>query len=68
MGRATPLAREKQPGPLKEVFTIKNLHQRARYVEVRAANLGKIPPWHTAAGQKAWLFVDEVMVDPANQQ
>ena len=65
VGTATPVATEKQPGPLKEVFTIKNLHQRARYVEVRAANIGKIPAWHPAAGAKAWLFVDEIRVNPA---
>ncbi|MCX6925844.1 MAG: hypothetical protein NT154_21955, partial [Verrucomicrobia bacterium] len=65
VGAATPVAGEKQPGPLTEVFTIKNLHQRVRYVEVRAANIGKIPSWHTAAGQKGWLFVDEIMVNPA---
>ena len=64
IGAATPVATEKQPSPLKEVFTIKNLNQRARYVEIRAANLKKIPSWHKAAGQKAWLFVDELLVNP----
>lgn len=63
MGIAQPVATEKQPGPLKEVLTIKNLQQRARYVEVRAANIQSLPPWHQAAGQKAWLFVDEVFVN-----
>lgn len=65
VGTAMPVVTEKQPGPLKEVFTVKNLHQRARYVEVRAANIKRIPPWHKASGQKAWLFVDEIMVNPA---
>lgn len=64
LGAATPVTTERQPGPLKELLALKGLDQRARYVEVRAANLGKIPAWHTAAGAKAWLFVEEFLVNP----
>ncbi len=35
----------------------------ARYVRVRAQNVGTCPPWHAGAGGKAWLFVDEVTVE-----
>jgi hypothetical protein len=35
---------------------------RARYVRVRAANIGVCPPWHRGAGGKAWLFADEITV------
>ncbi|MCX6927048.1 MAG: hypothetical protein NT154_28160, partial [Verrucomicrobia bacterium] len=65
VGAVTPVATEKQVGPLKEVLTIKNLHHRARYVEVRATNIGRISAWHSAAGAKAWLFADELLVNPA---
>jgi alpha-L-fucosidase len=34
----------------------------ARFVKVRAANVGTCPPWHKGTGGKAWLFVDEVIV------
>lgn len=34
----------------------------ARYVRVRAANLGVCPGWHRGAGGKAWLFADEILV------
>jgi hypothetical protein len=64
LGAARPVAEPKQRGPLCEVLSVKNLNPRARYVEVRATSLGKIPSWHQAAGQKAWLFVDEVLVNP----
>jgi len=37
--------------------------QRARYVKVVAANLGKIPEGKPGAGQDAWLFVDEIIVE-----
>ena len=35
----------------------------ARYVHVRAKNVGTCPPWHKAAGNKAWLFVDELSLN-----
>jgi len=35
---------------------------RARYVRVRAENLGRCPSWHIGDGGKAWLFVDEIVV------
>jgi len=67
VGRAMPAANEKQPGPFKEVLAIKNVNRRARYLEVRAANVGNIPTWHHAAGLKAWLFVDEIIVNMEKQ-
>jgi arylsulfatase A-like enzyme len=35
----------------------------ARYVRIRAQNQGTCPDWHAGAGGKAWLFVDEVVVE-----
>jgi len=34
----------------------------ARYVRFRAESVGKLPDWHPAAGNPAWLFVDEIVV------
>ncbi len=34
----------------------------ARYIRVVAQNVGVCPPWHSGAGDKAWLFVDEIIV------
>jgi len=34
----------------------------ARYIRVRAKNTGVCPDWHPGAGQKAWLFVDEITI------
>ena len=36
---------------------------KARYVRVRAVNLGKIPAWHPGAGYDAFIFVDEIFID-----
>ena len=33
-----------------------------RYVRVVAVPLPKIPDWHRAAGQKPWIFTDEIIV------
>ena len=35
----------------------------ARYIKVTAANIGHCPPGHAGAGQKAWLFADEIIVE-----
>lgn len=37
---------------------------RARYVRVRARTVGVCPPWHPGAGGPAWLFADEIRVNP----
>ena len=34
----------------------------ARYIRVVADPLPEIPAWHRAAGQKAWIFTDEIVV------
>jgi len=39
---------------------------KARYIRVHARTLGTIPDWHPAKGRKAWLFVDELLVNPVN--
>lgn len=36
----------------------------ARYLRVRGRTIGTIPAEHKAAGQPAWLFVDEILVNP----
>jgi hypothetical protein len=35
----------------------------ARYVRVRAYNIGKIPAWHLGAGGDPWIFVDEIFIN-----
>ena len=59
----TPATAEKREGKLREELIARNLNLKARYLQVRAANLGNIPAGHQAAGQKAWLFVDEIFVN-----
>ncbi|MFZ4521899.1 MAG: family 20 glycosylhydrolase [Bacteroidales bacterium] len=35
---------------------------KARYVRIKATNLGKCPQWHEGAGQPCWLFADEIVI------
>lgn len=35
---------------------------KARYVHVKAKNLGICPDWHEGKGEACWMFVDEVVV------
>jgi alpha-glucosidase (family GH31 glycosyl hydrolase) len=37
--------------------------QQVSHVRIRADNLGICPAWHRGAGGKAWLFVDEIIVE-----
>ncbi|MEZ5346382.1 MAG: GH92 family glycosyl hydrolase [Pyrinomonadaceae bacterium] len=36
--------------------------KKARFVRIKAANLGTIPDWHPGAGFKAFIFVDEIII------
>ncbi|NOX87819.1 MAG: family 20 glycosylhydrolase [Calditrichaeota bacterium] len=36
---------------------------KSRYVRVLAKNVGVCPEWHPGAGDKAWLFIDEIIVE-----
>lgn len=48
-------------GKLIETFSISN-QVIARYLKIEVTSLGTIPDWHEAAGSKAWIFMDEIMV------
>jgi predicted alpha-1,2-mannosidase len=34
----------------------------ARYVKVEAINRKTVPSWHISAGEKAWMFIDEIII------
>ena len=37
--------------------------QQARYVRATARNIGVCPDWHPGAGEKAWIFADELIIE-----
>jgi beta-galactosidase len=50
-------------GSFLKAFSGQFLPTQARYIKVHAKNIGVLPPRHRSAGGKAWLFVDEVIVE-----
>ena len=53
----------KNPEILHKDFTVEFDKQKVRYIKIKAANIKKCPAWHPGAGGKAWLFIDEIVVD-----
>ena len=49
--------------PLLREFAAETGNIKARFVRVRAKNIGVCPPGHPGAGDKAWLFADEIIVE-----
>lgn len=44
-------------------LTVRFPKTKCRYVKVFAKNIGYIPEWHNFSGAKAWLFVDEIIIE-----
>lgn len=53
---------EKADGGLLKEFGINLLNKSASYVKVFAKNIELCPDWHVGAGNKAWVFVDELRI------
>lgn len=47
---------------MQKTFELNFNSEKVRYVKVKATYFGELPQNHIAAGNKAWLFADEVMV------
>lgn len=60
---AVPTLEAREPGPVVVEVPFR-VDGKGRYVRVRARSIGTIPAWHRAAGLRAWLFADEILVDP----
>ncbi len=54
---------KEREGVIVNDFTEGVVGRRARYVRVRAKNIGVCPEWHKGAGGKAWLFADEIVIE-----
>jgi len=60
-----PTLPQNVPGPHVAVLRADGLTVRARYVRVRAVSIGTIPAGQPGGRTRAWLFADEVLVNPA---
>ncbi|MEJ8800743.1 glycoside hydrolase family 20 protein [Pontibacter sp. H249] len=52
-----------QEGILTRAFDATIPATKARYIKVKATNVGVSPEKYPSAGQKTWLFADELMVE-----
>jgi uncharacterized membrane protein len=63
LGRMSP----QQPGKLMPVFMkgfeCKFAAATVKYIKLIATPVGKLPTWHPGKGDKAWIFVDEVLLN-----
>ena len=63
VGTAANLAPLNAEGTMTKDVTADAGSAAARYIKVRAKNIGVCPPGHPGAGSKAWLFCDEIIVE-----
>jgi len=47
-----------------ETYYVELSDVSARYVRVLAKNIGTLPAWHPGAGGLAWIFADEIQINP----
>lgn len=59
---AVPMESSKDADGLKS-YTVTFPETSARYLRIRATTVDKIPQWHGARGEKAFLFADEIVVE-----
>ncbi len=52
-----------EPGAFAKVFDAEAKGKQARFIKVVAQSRMKCPDWHIGAGGKAWIFIDEVVVE-----
>jgi len=51
-----------QDSPGRQTLIVDIENTKTRYIKVIAKNIGTCPDWHKGAGEKAWLFVDEILI------
>lgn len=52
-----------QEGTGIHTFWVTGNTAAVRYLRITVKNYGKLPKWHISAGEQAWLFCDEIMVN-----
>jgi arylsulfatase A-like enzyme len=53
---------QQKNGRSVERFSSGTLSAEMQFIRIKASNSGPCPSWHTGAGGKSWLFVDEITV------
>jgi hypothetical protein len=63
LGQIKPEQPGKQVPSSTKNFECKFKPTSVKYVKIVANPVGKLPAWHQGKGDKAWVFVDEVLVN-----
>jgi predicted alpha-1,2-mannosidase len=53
----------RQQGAIIKDFKAAISPTSARFVRIKAKNMGICPSWHKGAGEKAWIFADEIIIN-----
>ncbi|MCK9617463.1 MAG: GH92 family glycosyl hydrolase [Lentimicrobiaceae bacterium] len=54
---------EKQDGGIIHTFAMGYKNTTVRFIKIVAQNRGVCPEWHPGAGDKSWLFADEITIE-----
>ena len=54
---------ERNGKPNRRVARLTGLKSSGRFVKIQAINRKTCPEWHVGAGEKAWIFADEIVVE-----
>jgi hypothetical protein len=63
VGRQECMIDPKDDGGITHDFSVMTAGMNVRYIKVKGKNRGTCPDWHPGAGNPAWLFIDEVVVE-----
>ncbi len=59
-----PIDLKRDPAPaVKDFDALFAPSAPVRYVRIDAKNIGRCPAWHPGAGGRAWLFIDEIIIE-----
>jgi predicted small secreted protein len=65
--RTVAIIENRSPSDLSEAFIEEfkkdKMKEYGRFVRIRANNRKTCPEWHVGAGEKAWIFIDELVVE-----
>jgi predicted alpha-1,2-mannosidase len=53
----------KKEGTIRKDFGLSFRSMSTRFVRIKAKNRKVCPPWHKGAGNKAWIFADEIVIE-----
>lgn len=56
------VAKDEKPGGFIKDIPAK-INSNIRYLKISAENIKQCPDWHKGSNGKAWLFVDEIIID-----